>query len=101
MRRHPITKGFVGDVKATLEGLLPKLNERSDRSFRSEYLKRYAKFSVRTGVCAIFTDRLTLLVFVLIMFFSARTSSKRHGERSGWPRQPPSSMRTWMLSMPP
>src|SRR6202022_2248732 len=39
--------------------------------------------SVRTGVCAIFTDRLTLVVFVLIMFFSARTSSKPHGRTVG------------------
>src|SRR5260370_35597224 len=35
--------------------------------------------SVRTGVCAIFTDRLTLVGVVLIMFFSARTSSKHRG----------------------
>ncbi|MEH2493337.1 thiamine pyrophosphate-dependent acetolactate synthase large subunit-like protein [Bradyrhizobium sp. AZCC 2230] len=43
-RRHPITKGVVGDVKATLEALLPKLVERSDASFRSAYVKRYAKY---------------------------------------------------------
>src|ERR1700680_2251371 len=41
------------------------------------------RLSVRTGVCAIFTDRLTLIVVVLIMFFSARTSSKRHGRTVG------------------
>src|SRR5258708_25761454 len=34
-------------------------------------------------VSAIFTDRLTLVVIVLIMFFSARTSSKRHGRTVG------------------
>lgn len=43
-RRHPVTKGVVGDVKATLQALLPKLNERSDGSFRSAYLARYAKY---------------------------------------------------------
>jgi pyruvate dehydrogenase (quinone) len=43
-RRHPVTKGVVGGVKETLEALLPKLNERSDSSFRTEYLKRYAKY---------------------------------------------------------
>ncbi|UPK07173.1 thiamine pyrophosphate-dependent enzyme [Bradyrhizobium sp. 170] len=43
-RRHPVTKGVVGDVKATLEALLPKLNERSDSSFRTAYLGRYAKY---------------------------------------------------------
>ncbi len=43
-RRHPIKKGVVGDVKATLEALLPKLVERTDASFRSAYVKRYAKY---------------------------------------------------------
>src|SRR6201985_2781583 len=43
-RRHPVTKGVVGDVKATLEALLPKLVERTDASFRSAYVKRYAKY---------------------------------------------------------
>jgi pyruvate dehydrogenase (quinone) len=43
-RRHPIAKGVVGDVKATLEALLPMLVERSDASFRSAYVKRYAKY---------------------------------------------------------
>ena len=42
-RRHPVTKGVVGDVKATMEALLPKLAERSDTAFRDEYLRRYAK----------------------------------------------------------
>jgi pyruvate dehydrogenase (quinone) len=32
----------VGDVKATLEALLPKLVDYSDVSFRNEYVKRYA-----------------------------------------------------------
>src|SRR3954451_1698509 len=39
-RRHPVTKGVVGDVKVTLEALLPRLHERSDSSFRGEYLER-------------------------------------------------------------
>ncbi|QIG95946.1 thiamine pyrophosphate-dependent enzyme [Bradyrhizobium sp. 6(2017)] len=43
-RRHPVTKGVVGGVKETLEALLPKLNERSDSSFRDAYLRRYAKY---------------------------------------------------------
>ena len=43
-RRHPVTKGVVGDVKVTLEALLPRLHDRSDSSFRSEYLGRYAKY---------------------------------------------------------
>jgi pyruvate dehydrogenase (quinone) len=53
-RRHPVTKGVVGDVKATLEALLPRLNERSDGSFRSGYLQRYAKYkeSEKTRIVA-------------------------------------------------
>jgi pyruvate dehydrogenase (quinone) len=43
-RRHPVTKGVVGGVKETLEALLPKLNERSDSSFRDAHLRRYAKY---------------------------------------------------------
>jgi pyruvate dehydrogenase (quinone) len=43
-RRHPVTMGVVGDIKATLEALLPRLKEHNDASFRSEYLKRYAKY---------------------------------------------------------
>jgi pyruvate dehydrogenase (quinone) len=53
-RRHPVTKGVVGDVKATLEALLPRLSERSDGSFRNGYLKRYAKYkeSEKTRIAA-------------------------------------------------
>src|SRR6202035_1701045 len=47
-RRHPITKGVVGDIKASLEALLPKLTEHSDGSFRGEYMKRYAKYKEST-----------------------------------------------------
>jgi pyruvate dehydrogenase (quinone) len=53
-RRHPVTKGVVGDVKPTLEALLPRLSERSDASFRNGYLKRYAKYkeSEKTRIVA-------------------------------------------------
>jgi pyruvate dehydrogenase (quinone) len=53
-RRHPVTKGVVGDVKATLEAVLPRLSERSDGSFRNGYLKRYAKYkeSEKTKIVA-------------------------------------------------
>ena len=53
-RRHPVTKGVVGDVKATLEVLLPRLSERSDGAFRDGYLKRYAKYreSEKTKIVA-------------------------------------------------
>lgn len=49
-RRHPVTKGVVGGVKETLEALLPKLNERSDSSFRDAYLRRYAKYKEANDV---------------------------------------------------
>jgi pyruvate dehydrogenase (quinone) len=42
-RRHPVSKGVVGDVKATMQALLPKLTDHEDTSFRSQYLERYAK----------------------------------------------------------
>ena len=33
-RRHPVTRGLVGDIKATLEALIPRLHEKSDTHFR-------------------------------------------------------------------
>lgn len=43
-RRHPVTKGVVGDVKATMAALLPLLVERADASFQTAYIRRYAKY---------------------------------------------------------
>jgi thiamine pyrophosphate-dependent acetolactate synthase large subunit-like protein len=40
-RRHHITQGAVGDIRATLQALLPHLEEKSDASFQEKYLKRY------------------------------------------------------------
>ena len=40
-RRHPVTKGLVGDIKATLEALIPRLHDKSDSGFRDSYVKRY------------------------------------------------------------
>ena len=40
-RRHPITKGSVGDIKATLEALIPRLQEKSDTHFRDRYIERH------------------------------------------------------------
>jgi len=50
-RRHPITKGVVGDVKATMASLLPLLVERTDASFRSAYVKRYAGVGAGQNCC--------------------------------------------------
>lgn len=41
-RRHPITLGAVGDVRATLQALLPRLEDKDDASFQEKYIKRYA-----------------------------------------------------------
>ncbi len=42
-RRHPIDIGAVGDVKSTLEALLPRIAQKSDESFLGEALKRHEK----------------------------------------------------------
>src|SRR5450631_982030 len=42
-RRHPVTIGAVGNIKATLEALLPRLAQHDDSSFLSHYLERYRK----------------------------------------------------------
>ncbi|QIO43061.1 ubiquinone-dependent pyruvate dehydrogenase [Rhizobium leguminosarum bv. trifolii] len=42
-RRAPLDIGLVGDVKASLEVLLPKIDEKSDTSHLSDSLKNYAK----------------------------------------------------------
>jgi pyruvate dehydrogenase (quinone) len=40
-RRHPVTKGVVGDIKATLEALIPRLHEKSNAEFRDKFVKRH------------------------------------------------------------
>jgi pyruvate dehydrogenase (quinone) len=40
-RRHPVTRGLVGDIKATLEALIPRLHEKSDTQFRDYYVKHH------------------------------------------------------------
>ena len=41
--RHPVTIGAVGDIKATLEALLPRLTQHDDNSFLSHHLERHRK----------------------------------------------------------
>lgn len=48
-RRHPITFGAVGDVKATVEALLPRITPRTDRRFLDECLDRYARAVARAN----------------------------------------------------
>lgn len=41
--RHPINLGLVGDVKTTLQTVLPKIQARSDSSFLDHYTALFAK----------------------------------------------------------
>src|SRR5580704_9507326 len=41
--RHPVTFGAVGNIKATLEALLPRLRQHEDNSFLASHVRRYHK----------------------------------------------------------
>jgi len=42
-RRHPVDLGVVGNIKDTLQALLPRLEQRNDSAFRDTYVQRHAK----------------------------------------------------------
>jgi pyruvate dehydrogenase (quinone) len=42
-RRHPVTIGAVGDIKASLEALLPRLHQHEDGKFLATYVDRHRK----------------------------------------------------------
>jgi pyruvate dehydrogenase (quinone) len=42
-RRHPVTIGAVGDIKATLEALLPRLEQHDDGSFLTIHVERFQR----------------------------------------------------------
>jgi len=42
-RRHLVTVGVVGDVKATLEALLPRLEQHEDNAFLAAHVERHRK----------------------------------------------------------
>src|SRR6266478_861350 len=42
-RRHPVDLGVVGNIKDTLQALLPRLQQRNDSAFRDTYVQRHAK----------------------------------------------------------
>jgi pyruvate dehydrogenase (quinone) len=42
-RRHPVTIGTVGDIKATLDALLPRLAQHDDEGFLTSHLERRRK----------------------------------------------------------
>jgi len=41
-RRHPVTLGLVGDIKSTLEVLLPRIDARTDAAFRDTHVRQHA-----------------------------------------------------------
>jgi pyruvate dehydrogenase (quinone) len=42
-RRHPVTIGAVGDIKATLDALLPRLAQHDDNRFLTAHVERHRK----------------------------------------------------------
>src|SRR5882724_8629869 len=42
-RRHPVAIGAVGDIKTTLEALLPRLTQHEDGTFLATFVQRYEK----------------------------------------------------------
>lgn len=42
-RRHPVNLGVVGNIKDTLEALLPRIRQRENSSFLNKYLERHEK----------------------------------------------------------
>src|SRR4051794_30312657 len=42
-RRHPVTIGAVGNIKTTLEALLPRLQQHEDGSFLASHVERHRK----------------------------------------------------------
>jgi pyruvate dehydrogenase (quinone) len=42
-RRHPVTIGAVGDIKSTLEALLPRLEQHEDNAFMRAHVERHRK----------------------------------------------------------
>lgn len=42
-RRHPVTLGLVGDIKSTLEALLPRLEAKTRSEFRDRHVKQHAE----------------------------------------------------------
>jgi pyruvate dehydrogenase (quinone) len=42
-QRHPVQLGVVGNIKDTLQALLPRVSQRKDSSFRDAYVERHDK----------------------------------------------------------
>jgi pyruvate dehydrogenase (quinone) len=48
-RRHPVTLDAVGNIKATLEALLPRLQQRDDGSFLTIHVERFQRHQASAG----------------------------------------------------
>ena len=46
-RRHPVTRGVVGDLKPTLEALIPRLQAKSDTQYRDQFVTRHREVIAR------------------------------------------------------
>jgi pyruvate dehydrogenase (quinone) len=42
-RRHPVSLGVVGNIKDTLQALLPRIEQRQNSTFHDAYVQRHAK----------------------------------------------------------
>jgi len=49
-RRHPVTMGAVGNIKTTLEALLPRLEQHEDRSFLTIHVERFHRDRASAGI---------------------------------------------------
>jgi len=55
-RRHPVTKGVVGDIRETLAALLPRLKQHEGTTFRDAFVERY-KMEAKTAVEKVQPDK--------------------------------------------
>jgi thiamine pyrophosphate-dependent acetolactate synthase large subunit-like protein len=59
-RRHPVAFGAVGNIKATLEALLPRLRQHESNLFLSSCVKRHQKDQEAVIGMAVYTARAVL-----------------------------------------
>jgi pyruvate dehydrogenase (quinone) len=56
-RRHPVELGLVGDIKATVAALLPRVRARTERGFLDECLDRHRRAVAKLDERAVATAR--------------------------------------------
>src|SRR6202789_1630881 len=59
-RRHPVTLGLAGDIKSTMEALLPRLKPRTSTEFRDKVVERHARAVETHRAKAVASDRGTI-----------------------------------------